>query len=396
MDTNITNVDTVQAEPSVTFCLNILAFMLFVIVSTEFVVLGLLPTMAESFSLTLEDVGWFVTCFAFSASVFGPLLTIIISRYNRRNFLMVSALFYATGNLLIVVFQNYDLIIAVRIIQGAMLPAIISMVALEAVSLVSAGRKGRAVAYVNLGITATTILAIPSAVIVADYISWSVNFAILTLLGVVSAGFIRFILPSRMSEINDMSTLVSLSHLWSPNFLTHLLLSTVLFTGMFTGFSYIAPLLTSIAKLDIHILGWLLTGFGCSGLLGNWLSGRWVENDPLAVTVWVAFLLIFAMVMIVPLAANIFSLILVIVLWGGAHMAAFIVNQIRAMQAGQGNDAFALSLNISANNLGIGLGATIGGKVITYHGVGTVSYAGAIIVAGALAIVILMIMKRSY
>jgi len=83
-------------------------------------------------------------------------------------------------------------------------------------------------------------------------------------------------------------------------------------------------------------------------------------------------------------AEHAFFLALVLVLWGGAHMAAFVINQVRVMQAAQHAQTLALSLNISACNLGIALGAMFGGYIIERVSIEFVGYAGALILTIAL------------
>ena len=130
--------------------------------------------------------------------------------------------------------------------------------------------------------------------------------------------------------------------------------------------------------------------FGISGIAGNILAGRIVDADPLTATAAVALLLAIAMVAIAPMAEHAFFLALLLVLWGGAHMAAFVINQVRVMQAAQHAQTLALSLNISACNLGIALGAMFGGYITEHVGIEFIGYAGALILTTALAIAILL------
>jgi len=164
---------------------------------------------------------------------------------------------------------------------------------------------------------------------------------------------------------------------------------------MFVGYTYIAALLGTLASVEGTITAGLLMAFGFAGVFGNWLSGRFVDRDPIAASAWVALALVFSMAVVAPAAKSLLSLIFVAGLWGTAHMAAFVICQIRIMKAGEGAEAFALSLNISACNLGIGLGATLGGSIVTHHGVEAVGYGGAAVASIALLVSVMMIIARS-
>jgi len=385
-----------DSERSITFAIGLLAFTLFVIVSSEFIVMALLPAMANDLNIPLADAGWFVTCFALAASLLGPPLTILAGRYHSRDFLIISSIAFAAGNLVIVLAPHYNLIIAIRVLQGGILPAIVSIVAVEAIHLAGTERKGWAISRVNLGIVTTTILGIPAAAIIADKLGWPVSFAIFALLGLISAGLITLWLPAVSKEnVKQAPMLAGVALLRRPSFLIHLLLSCILFTGMFAGYTYITALLGILADVDGAIIGWLLMGFGLAGVFGNWLSGRVVDRDPIAATGCVALTLAFSMAVIAPAAKSLLCLIFVAGLWGAAHMAAFVICQIRVMKAGGGAEAFALSLNISACNLGIGLGATLGGSVVTHHSVEAVGYVGAAVAAVAFVISVVMMVARS-
>ncbi|WP_432473451.1 MFS transporter [Amphritea sp. HPY] len=167
MDMNVAKSDVTQigvkaCESSITLAISLLAFTMFVIVTSEFVVVGLLPEMATDLNVPLSDAGWFVTCFALAASLLGPVLTILASRYNPRDFLIASAIAFAAGNLAIALAPHYYIVIATRVLQGSLLPAIVSVAAVEAARIAGSERKGWAISRVNLGVAATTILGMPA------------------------------------------------------------------------------------------------------------------------------------------------------------------------------------------------------------------------------------------
>lgn len=98
---SVRQTDSGESKYSITLAIGLLAFTLFVIVSSEFMVMGLLPAMASDLNISLAKAGWFVTCFALAASLLGPALTIPTGRYNPRNFLIISVIIFAVSNLVI-------------------------------------------------------------------------------------------------------------------------------------------------------------------------------------------------------------------------------------------------------------------------------------------------------
>jgi len=361
--------------------INLFAFTMFIVVTSEFVVMGLLPDMAFTFSISLANAGWFVTWFALSASLLGPVVTLLASRFNTHTFIISSVLIFSVANFAIALVQYSYFVVILRILQGALLPAIISILVIESLYLVERNRQAWAVSHVNLGIAFAVVLGIPGGAMIASKMGWKASFMTLALLGVVATLLLYRGLPRISREVNEQLIKASdLSLLWLPHFLYQLTLSAILFTGMFTGYTYIAVLLTEITNINKAMLAWLLMGFGISGVLGNWLAGLITHSYPITATAGVALSLAFAMGMVTLVGDNPITMMLVIVLWGGAHMGAFVINQIRVMQAGNNAQSFALALNISACNIGIALGAILGGRVVDNYGVEFVGYAGSAIV----------------
>lgn len=366
---------------SPTLAIALLAFAMFMVVTTEFSVVGLLPALARAFDISLAQAGWFVTAFAIAAALLGPPLTMIASRYEPRRVLVAVALLFAIGNAVAALTTHSSILLAVRIIQGCALPVFVSIAIVSAARLAGAGREGWASARVNQGVVATAVLGVPLAAIAAEQIGWPASFAGLSLLGFVAAALIGLLFPRLTGEAQPPSR-EAVALLWRPIFLAQLALAGVLFTAMFTAYTYIAPLLSRVGMLDGVTVGWMLMLFGLAGIVGNWIAGSVVSPNPVLASAIGAMVLALVMAAISAAGTHLILLAALVGLWGAAHTAAFVFCQVGAMTAGRGAPAFAMSLNISVCNLGIALGALAGGLVVDRFGVGAAAYAGA-----ALAIV---------
>jgi predicted MFS family arabinose efflux permease len=181
-----------------------------------------------------------------------------------------------------------------------------------------------------------------------------------------------------------------------PRFIANLLLSILLFTAMFTAYTYLADTLERIALVPSAHVGWWLMGFGAVGLIGNGLGGRYVDRSPLVSTIVFALLLALGMTASVPAAGSLPFLCAVLFVWGIAHTALFPVCQIRVMKTAPQAQALAGTLNVSAANAGIGLGSVIGGMTIEHFGLQDVGYvAAAIAVLAIITAVFTMRMKSN-
>jgi MFS transporter, DHA1 family, inner membrane transport protein len=164
-----------------------------------------------------------------------------------------------------------------------------------------------------------------------------------------------------------------------PYFLGNVVLSVIVFTAMFTAYTYLADTLEQVAKIPFGQVGWWLMGFGVVGLGGNWLGGQFVGRGPLMVTAVTALVLALGMAATTLVAGSHVWLAVAIAVWGIANTALYPICQVRVMQSASHAQALAGTLNVSMANAGIGLGAIIGGSVIQHLGLGTVGYVAAAI-----------------
>jgi predicted MFS family arabinose efflux permease len=170
--------------------------------------------------------------------------------------------------------------------------------------------------------------------------------------------------------------------------LAYLALSAVIFTAMFAGYTYLADFLGQVTGFNGTTVGWILMGFGGVGVLGNWAAGRIVDRGPLFATILATGLLTVTTAIAAPAAAEgRRDLLTVLAAWGFAQGASFVINQVRVMKAAPADaQAFAASLNVSVCNVGIGLGAIVGGRAVALFGIGRVDYLAAAI--GLIALII--------
>jgi predicted MFS family arabinose efflux permease len=151
-------------------------------------------------------------------------------------------------------------------------------------------------------------------------------------------------------------------------FLAQIALSVLVFTAMFTAYTYLAEILERAAGIAPARVGWWLMGFGAIGLAGNWLGGRWAERHALGVTAVLCLALALGMAATVQWAQALPWLVAALAVWGVANTALYPVCQIRVMQAAPQAQALAGTANVSAANAGIALGALGGGWALQAAG----------------------------
>jgi predicted MFS family arabinose efflux permease len=297
---------------------------------------------------------------------------------------------FALGNFAAVLMPSYPLILAVRVVQGAILPALVSVGSVAIATLAGPGKEGRAVALVYyLGVVVALVLAVPGGVVLAEHGGWQLSFLCLALLAVIAAAILGAAFP-RLGTSAPASIAAQARIMRRPMLQAHLGLSALLFAAMFAAYSYLAAFLETVAGFDGRRIAAALLGFGIAGVLGNWVAGRVVDRGPTAASAGVACLLMLAMAAVSLAGDRLLPLVALLAVWGAAHTAAFLLCQVRVMLAAPIAPAFASSLNIAACNLGIAAGAEAGGWIVGQHGIGAVGYGGGALAGLALAMALAM------
>ncbi len=364
----------------------ILAVAAFAIVSTEFLIVGLLPELARDLSISVSAAGQLVTLFAFTVMLSGPLLTAAVSHVERKRLFVAILLVFAASNALAAAAPNIWVLALARFIPALALPVFWGTASEAAAQLAGPRRAGQAVARVYLGISAALLFGIPLGTLAAASIGWRGSFWGLSALSLALAALMLACMPALprppRAGMREQARILR-----DPRMLAHIGLSIAVFTAMFAAYTYLADVLERIAHVPPAQVGWWLMGFGAAGLAGNWLGGLAADRNPLAATLGFTLLLGLGMLAAVPLASSLAGLLPALAAWSIANTALYPVCQVRVMKIAPQAQAMAGTLNVSAANAGIGAGAMLGGLAIAKWGLGSVGYvAAAVALLAALAI----------
>jgi len=368
------------ARPGSAISILILAVAAFVIVTTEYLIVGLLPALSRDLGISISLAGQLVTLFAFTVMLFGPPLTAWLSHLDRKRLFVAILLVFAASNALAAVASNIWVLALARFIPALALPVFWGTASETAGQLAGPEQAGQAVSKVYLGISGALLFGIPLGTVAANSIGWRSAFWLLAALSVLIAAALWALMPP-VARTDRLDFRQQARLFKEPYFLANVALSIVVFTAMFTAYTYLADILERIAGIAPARVGWWLMGFGAVGLLGNWLGGKAVDRAPLRATALFAGLLAIGMALAVPLAHAGLGFCAVLALWGIAYTALFPICQVRVMKSATHSQALAGTTNVSAANAGIGVGAILGGVAIPTLGLDKIA-----IIAAAIAL----------
>ncbi|ROR18497.1 putative MFS family arabinose efflux permease [Comamonas sp. BIGb0124] len=367
----------------------ILAVAAFVIVTTEFLMVGLLPALARDLAVSVSTAGQLVTLFAVVVMVFGPPLTAWLAHIERKRLFVAVVLLFAASNALAAVAPNIWVLSLARIVPALALPVFWGTASETAAQMAGPARAGKAVSMVYLGISAAMLLGIPLGTLAGDAIGWRGAFWALAIMSLSIALLLHVSMPT-LKAGKRVAMAEQARILRDPTFVANVLLSVAVFTAMFTGYTYLAELLEKAANVPSAQVGWWLMGFGAVGLIGNWLGGLGVDRKPLATTALFSMLLAAGMTATVLLAQMQAALAIALCVWGIANTALYPICQIRVMKSAPHAQALAGTINVSAANGGVAMGAALGGASIPWWGIESVGLVGAAVaLASAVAALVI-------
>lgn len=367
----------------------------FTVLTTEFIIVGLLPGIARDLAVSIPQAGLLVTLFAFTVACLGPFLTAYFARFERRKLFVSIMTLFGLANLLAAVAPNIEVMAVARLLPALALPVFWALASEAAMDLVGAEQAGQAVAKISFGVVCATVFGIPVGALVADALGWRAAFGLLGALAFAKALLLFFFLPTIQVHSAETSLLKQFRVLRSLEMQGHVLLSVLVFCGMFTAYTYLADILERLAGFNGTVVGWCLMAFGAVGLIGNSLGGRAVDRHPLWASIGFSLFMIMGMVALIPSIHSTTALAIAMAVWGITQAALFLDSHVRLMKTAPETPAFGASLNISGANLGIGLGAIVGGHVIDNFGLGSLGYAASGFIGLSILLALVLMRVRS-
>jgi DHA1 family inner membrane transport protein len=361
----------------------ILALSAFAIGTTEFVIMGLLPDVARSLSVSIPSAGWLISGYALGVAIGAPIMAVATASFPRKRALLLLMGIFIIGNILCAVATDYTFLMVARIITSLCHGAFFGIGSVVAASLVPENRKASAVALMFTGLTLANVLGVPLGTALGQVAGWQMPFWAVAVLGVLSLIGLWRVMPVRHDEektdIRAEIGQLRNAGLWAA------LTTTMLFSAaVFALFTYVAPLLEDVTHVSPRTVTWTLFLIGLGLTVGNYIGGRladWRLGTALT-GIFLVLAVVGAIVRwtspyLIPVEINLF-------LWALVSFAAVPGLQVNVMIFGKAAPNLVATLNIGAFNVGNALGAWVGGSVIgAGFGLQAVPLAAAVLALGA-------------
>jgi DHA1 family inner membrane transport protein len=366
----------------------ILTLAAFAIGTAEFVIAGILPQVAGSLRVTEGQAGNLITAYALTIVVAGPILTLWLARFEKRNVLIGLMALFVAGNLIGAVTTSYSVLLISRVIAGLAQGPFFGIGAVVATKLVSDKLAGQAVGQMFAGLTLANVLGVPAGTWIGNLLGWNMTFLVISALGVITAAAVAAFVPVQGRDRSAPSIATQLRAFNDRNLIASLAITVLGWVGFMTFYGYIAPV-ARVAGFSAADLSWVLAIVGFGLIIGNMLGGRTADaNLRLSLILWPAAMIV-SLIVVGFLAPFKWPFLAAAFVFGVASFANVPPMQMRVMTYGKAAPELAATANISAFNVANALGGLIGGAVVdSAFGAGAIPFAAAVLPVLALLFIL--------
>ena len=352
----------------------------FAFVTSEFLPVGLLTSIAADLGVTAGAAGQMVTIPGILGAIAAPALTVLAGRLDRKLVLCLLTVLVIISNVIVALAPNLTVLLVGRILLGISIGGFWSFAVSLGLRLVHTSSAERATALILAGISLGTVCGVPAGALIGDVFGWRMAFVLTALLSAVVLVVQLTCLPKlpalKQVRVADLLALFSIGKARLG-----LLTVALAITGHFAAYTYLSPLLEDVARLDPAMITIVLVTYGVTGIFGNFLGGMLVARKLRAGMLTTVLMLATALLATAAFGHLPNATIGLVALWGLAFGAIPVSMQTWMFKAAPDALESGSALLVSTFQISIASGALFGGLVVDGFGV-----SGAMLLGGALAL----------
>jgi len=336
--------------------------------TTEFVIVGLLPTVANDLNISIPSAGLLVSLYAIGVAIGAPILTALTGNIARKRLLISVMILFIVGNALASIAPGFITLVLARIITGFAHGVFFSIGATIAAALVSPDKRASAISIMFTGLTVAIVTGVPLGTFIGQQFGWRATFIGVAFLGLTGLISCWILLPSQIKNEGKLSFQDLFKVITNPRMILAFLMTILGYGGTFVAFTYLSPILQKITGLSESMVSVVLVLYGIAIALGNLVGGKVANKNPLKALLWMFVLQAIALAIFTFTASDSVWGLVTLFVMGALSFSNVPGLQLYVVQLSEkylpGTEDVASAFNIAAFNVGIAIGAYVGGLVV--------------------------------
>lgn len=359
--------------------------------TTEFVIVGLLPTVASDLNISIPSAGLLVSLYAIGVAIGAPVLTALTSRIPRKKLLIYLMALFIVGNGLASIAPSFATLVIARIVTGFAHGVFFSIGSTIAAALVPPNKRASAISIMFTGLTVAIVTGVPFGTFIGQQFGWRATFIGVALLGVIGLISSWILVPNQIKNEDKVSLKDQFKVITNGRLLLAFLMTALGYGGTFVAFTYLSPILQKITGFSESMVSMVLVVYGIAIALGNLVGGKVANKNPLRALLWMFILQAIALLIFTFTASDPVLGLITLFVMGALSFSNVPGLQLYVVQLSEkylpGTEDVASAFNIAAFNVGIAIGAFVGGIVVeSTLGLEATPWVGALLVAAAIVV----------
>jgi len=342
-----------------------LFFAAFAFGTAEFVIAGVLPDVALGLGVSIPVAGYLVSGYAIGIAVGGPALAVLTKKMNRKLLVVLLGLGFTLGQALCAIAPSFETLLLARIFVSVLHGAYFGIAFVLATSIVPPDRRGLAMALILSGLTVSNVLGVPGGTAIGTAFGWRATFWAVGLCGLAATLVIAIVLPAKAGATTAGGSFRrEFAALGRQQVYLGFAIAILVMIGQYSLFTYIAPLLLTVTKLEPEAIPVILLLYGAGSTIGVFIGGRladWRLMPSLIVILLSQAVLFLGLYLATPYAI---PMAIGVILWGGANFAFGSPLQSRMLLWAADGPNLTSALIPAGFNIGIAVGAILGAGLI--------------------------------
>ena len=328
---------------------------------TEFVMMGLLPDIAKDLSITIPQAGHLISAYALGVVIGAPLLVAIAGSYPPKKILIALMVMFTAFNALSAFSADYTTMFIARLLAGLPHGAFFGVGSVVASRIAEKGKEAQAVSLMFAGLTIANVIGVPLGTFIGHNYSWRYTFIIIVIVGLITLLTLKLWMPA-LPAAKNRNLKEELSFFKLPEAWLIILMIAIGTGGLFSWYSYIAPLLTEVSGFSADNITYILVLAGLGMLVGNFIGGKLADRfSPAKASVSLLILMSITLFIVHYVSGNQMISLIMTFLTGAIAFALAAPIQMLMINTAKGSEMLAASVSQASFNIGNALGAFLGG-----------------------------------